>query len=118
MPAAAVPAALVTVSAQAASGKARASSAVSMRARFCCATQSAAGDVSTRPTHSQKPFPGAHESPNPMIASPFLHDDSKLAIPTTLYLLLPISSMTPFNVTTPAMRLCTPQSRVLTPPVP
>src|SRR6185369_17406218 len=91
---------------------------VSMSARSFCATQSAAGELSTRPTHSQKPFPGAHESPKPVMASPFLQEVSKLAMPATLYLLLPMSSITPCSVTTPAMRLCTPQSWVPTPPVP
>src|SRR6185369_14220037 len=66
---------------------------VSMSARLLFATQSAAGHVVTRATHSQKPLPCAHESPNPEIASPFLHDDSKLEMPATLYLLEPISSI-------------------------
>ena len=40
--------------------------------------------------HGLKPLPGAHESPKPAMASPFLHVVSKLAPPTTLYLLVPI----------------------------
>jgi hypothetical protein len=89
-----------------------------MSARFCCATQSAAGDVSTRPTHSQKPFPGAHESPKPVIASPFLHDDSKLEMPTTFVLAAADLVDDAVQRHDAGDALCTPQSCVFTPPVP
>ncbi len=58
--------------------------AVSIRARFCCATQSAAGNPSTRPAYSHQPLPGAQESPKPTMASPFLQPVSKLVGPTKL----------------------------------
>lgn len=57
---------------------------VSMRARFCCATQSAAGKPSTRAAYSHQPLPGAHESPKPARASPFLQPLSKLIGPAKL----------------------------------
>src|SRR5262245_7755362 len=86
---------------------------VSMRARLFFATQSAAGKPPTRAAYSHQPFPTAHPSPKPMIASPYLQLASKLAMPATLYLLLPSWSTMPCTVTTPAMRSCTPQSKVL-----
>src|ERR1051325_7694432 len=91
---------------------------VSIRARLFFATQSAAGRESIRAAHSQKPLPGTQVLPKKYAMSASLHPVSKLVGPTTLYLLDPISSMTPCSVTTPAIRLCTPQSWELTPPVP
>src|SRR5213593_3770908 len=90
---------------------------VSISARLFLATQSAPGVAATRATHSQKPLPGAHESPKPAIASPSLQAVSKLVGPATLYLLDPISSITPWRVTTPAIRPCTPQSYVFPAPL-
>src|SRR5439155_8981501 len=91
---------------------------VSIRGRLFFATQSAAGRESMRAAHSQKPLPGTQVLPKKFAMSASLHSVSKLAGPTTLYLLDPISSMTPCSVTTPAIRLCTPQSCELMPPVP
>ncbi|TMA62657.1 MAG: hypothetical protein E6J68_13510 [Deltaproteobacteria bacterium] len=91
---------------------------VSISARLFFATQSPAPNPSTRPAYSHQPLPGAQEEPKPAIASPSLQAVSKLVKPTTLYLLLPSASTMPWMVTTPAMRFCTPQSVLPTPPGP
>src|SRR2546425_5422246 len=91
---------------------------VSISARLFLATQSPAPSPSTRPAYSHHPLPGAQEEPKPEIASPFLQAVSKLVKPTALYLLPPSASTMPWTVTTPAIRLCTPQSALPTPPVP
>src|SRR5690242_2969451 len=89
-----------------------------MSAALLLATQSAAGKPPTLPAYSHQPLPSAHESPKPMMGSPFLHVVTKLAGPTTLYLLVPSESTMPWMDTTPAIRPCTPQLCVFTPPGP
>src|SRR5690349_21111619 len=77
--------------------------------RLFFATQSLPAKPLIRAAYSHQPLPCAHESPHPAATSPFLHVVSKLSGPVTSYLLVPSESTMPCSVTTPAMRLCTPQ---------
>src|SRR5688572_15464928 len=89
-----------------------------LRARLFFAVQSLPAKPLMRPAYSHQPLPCEHESPQPAATSPFLHVVSKLSGPVTSYLLVPSESIMPCSVTMPAMRLCTPQLYVPTPPGP